>query len=43
MTRNTMRMPLAITLLSKSTPLQEATFKLLGLGGQDKTWGKVKI
>ncbi len=35
MTRNTMRMPLAakhpITLLSKSTPLQEATFKLLGL------------
>jgi hypothetical protein len=41
MTRNTMRMPLAaahpITFLSKSTPLQEATFKLLGLEGQDKT------
>jgi hypothetical protein len=35
MTGNTMRMPLAakhpITLLSKSTPLQEAMFKLLGL------------
>ena len=34
LTRNTMRMPLAakhpLTLLSKSTPLQEATFKLLG-------------
>jgi Transposase DDE domain len=34
LTRNTMRMPLAakhpFTLLSKSTPLQEATFKLLG-------------
>ncbi len=34
LTRNTMRMPLAakhpVTLLSKSTPLQEATFKLLG-------------
>ena len=34
MTRNTMRMPLAkkhhFTLLSKSTPLQEAAFKLLG-------------
>ncbi|HEY2757310.1 MAG TPA: IS1634 family transposase, partial [Pseudolabrys sp.] len=36
MTRNTMHMPLAkkhrFTLLSKSTPLQDATFKLLGLG-----------
>ena len=36
MTRNTMRMPLAakhrFTLLSKSTPLQEAAFKLLGFG-----------
>ena len=35
MTRNTMRMPLArkhpFTLLSKSTPLQEAAFKLLGV------------
>jgi Transposase DDE domain len=35
MTRNTMRMPLAkrhrFTLLSKSTPLQEAAFQLLGL------------
>jgi len=34
MTRNTMRMPLAkkqhVTLLSKSTPLQEAAFQLLG-------------
>jgi len=34
MTRNTMRMPLAgehpITLLSKTTPLQDAAFKLLG-------------
>src|ERR1700730_8739772 len=34
LTRNTMRMPLAakhpFTLLSKSTPLQEATFKLVG-------------
>jgi hypothetical protein len=34
MTRNTMRMPLAkkkhFTLLSKSTPLQEAAFQLLG-------------
>ncbi|HEX4707875.1 MAG TPA: IS1634 family transposase, partial [Candidatus Udaeobacter sp.] len=36
MTRNTMHMPLAkkhrFTLLSKSTPLQDAAFKLLGLG-----------
>ena len=35
MTRNTMRMPLAakhpFTLVSKSTPLQEAAFKLLGV------------
>jgi hypothetical protein len=35
MTRNTMRMPLAgkhpFTLLSQSSPLQEAAFKLLGL------------
>ncbi len=34
MTRNTMRMPLAkkhrFTLLSQSTPLQEAAFRLLG-------------
>nr|WP_283808638.1 hypothetical protein [Bradyrhizobium centrolobii] len=34
MTRNTMRMPLAakhrFTLLSKSMPLQEAAFQLLG-------------
>jgi hypothetical protein len=38
MTRNTMRMPLAkkhrFTLLSKSTPLQEAAFTLLGLDPQ---------
>jgi hypothetical protein len=36
MTRNTIRMPLAakhrFTLLSKSAPLQEAAFKLLGFG-----------
>ena len=36
MTCNTMRMPLAakhrFTLLSKSTPVQEAAFKLLGFG-----------
>jgi hypothetical protein len=35
LTRNTMRMPLAakhpFTLVSKSTPLQEAAFNLLGL------------
>ena len=35
MTRNTMSMPFAekhpFTLLSKSTPLQEETFKLLGV------------
>jgi hypothetical protein len=38
MTRNTMRMPLAkkqrFTLLSKSTPLQQAAFTLLGLDPQ---------